>query len=103
MSRPRGAQTPLSEADPLYQSLEIRDEWLGNALSTLPADRPAAEAAISELYRHVGAEPPPGLLGGVARAMLRLSPEPSFPGGHNCRGAGYSWEVPSAVMRRNPR
>lgn len=36
----------------------IRDEWLGHLLSTEPADRPAAEAAISELYRLIGFDPP---------------------------------------------
>ncbi|WP_219471585.1 DUF6745 domain-containing protein [Nonomuraea rhizosphaerae] len=36
----------------------IREEWLGSALSTLPADRPAAEAAISGLYRLIGLAPP---------------------------------------------
>ncbi|WP_248959715.1 DUF6745 domain-containing protein [Sphaerisporangium perillae] len=40
------------------EAAEIREEWLGRALSTLPADRPAAEAAISELYRLVGLAPP---------------------------------------------
>ena len=37
---------------------EIREEWLGTALSTLPADRPAAEAAISGLYRLIGLASP---------------------------------------------
>lgn len=36
----------------------IRQEWLEQALSTLPADRPAAEAAISGLYRSIGLAPP---------------------------------------------
>jgi hypothetical protein len=36
----------------------IRDEWLGRALSAPPADRPAAEAAISGLYRLAGLDPP---------------------------------------------
>ncbi|WP_433248857.1 DUF6745 domain-containing protein [Streptosporangium sp. CA-135522] len=40
------------------EAAEIREEWLGRALSTLPADRPAAEAAISELYRLIGLDPP---------------------------------------------
>lgn len=31
-----------------------REEWLGRALSARPADRPAAEAAISALYRSMG-------------------------------------------------
>ncbi|WP_030168493.1 DUF6745 domain-containing protein [Spirillospora albida] len=37
---------------------DIREEWLGRALSTAPADRPAAEAAISHLYRLIGLDPP---------------------------------------------
>ncbi|WP_222721420.1 DUF6745 domain-containing protein [Actinomadura sp. HBU206391] len=40
------------------EAAEIREEWLGLALSTLPADRPAAEAAISELYGLIGLAPP---------------------------------------------
>ena len=40
------------------EAAEIREEWLGWALSTLPADRPAAEAAISGLYRLIGLDPP---------------------------------------------
>lgn len=40
------------------KAAEIREEWLGWALSTLPADRPAAEAAISGLYQLIGLDPP---------------------------------------------
>ncbi|GIH93948.1 DUF6745 domain-containing protein [Planobispora siamensis] len=40
------------------EAAAIREEWLGLALSTLPADRPAAQAAISELYRLIGQVPP---------------------------------------------
>ncbi|MEU8247928.1 DUF6745 domain-containing protein [Nonomuraea sp. NPDC048916] len=40
------------------EAAEIREEWLGWALSTLPADRPAAEAAISGLYHLIGLGPP---------------------------------------------
>ncbi|MEV1169816.1 DUF6745 domain-containing protein [Nonomuraea sp. NPDC049784] len=40
------------------EAAAIREQWLGQALSTLPADRPAAEAAISELYRLIGLPPP---------------------------------------------
>ncbi|WP_225991739.1 DUF6745 domain-containing protein [Actinomadura montaniterrae] len=36
----------------------LRDAWLGRALRALPADRPAAEAAISGLYRLAGLDPP---------------------------------------------
>lgn len=44
--------------DAQRKAAEIREEWLGWALSTLPADRPAAEAAISSLYRLIGLDPP---------------------------------------------
>ncbi|MFI0445488.1 DUF6745 domain-containing protein [Actinomadura sp. 6N118] len=46
-------------SDPVQrEAAEIRTEWLGHALSTQPADRPAAEAAISGLYRLIGLDPP---------------------------------------------
>ncbi len=34
--------------------MEIRDEWLGHGLSTAPADRPAAETAVTSLYARLG-------------------------------------------------
>ena len=37
---------------------EIRDEWRGHALATVPADRPAAEQAVRRLYRLDGRPPP---------------------------------------------
>ncbi|MGW4519942.1 DUF6745 domain-containing protein [Amycolatopsis sp. NPDC004378] len=40
------------------RALEIANSWLSHALSTEPADRPAAEAAISRLYELAGAAPP---------------------------------------------
>ncbi|MFI0352669.1 DUF6745 domain-containing protein [Actinomadura sp. 9N407] len=40
------------------EAADIREEWLGRALSTLPADRPAAEAAISGIYGLLGLDPP---------------------------------------------
>lgn len=40
------------------EAAALREQWLGLALSTLPADRPAAEAAISGLYRLLGLSPP---------------------------------------------
>jgi hypothetical protein len=43
---------------PQREAATIREEWLGSALSTLPADRPAAEAAISGLYGLIGLSPP---------------------------------------------
>ncbi|WP_149259408.1 DUF6745 domain-containing protein [Actinomadura sp. K4S16] len=40
------------------EAAAVRAEWLGHLLSTAPADRPAAEAAISELYLLIGLAPP---------------------------------------------
>jgi len=40
------------------EAADIRAEWLGHLLSTAPADRPAAEAAVSELYELIGFAPP---------------------------------------------
>ncbi|MFG1948822.1 DUF6745 domain-containing protein [Nonomuraea sp. NPDC048826] len=40
------------------EAATIREEWLGLASSTRPCDRPAAEAAISELYLLAGFDPP---------------------------------------------
>ena len=36
----------------------LQARWLGLGLSTAPADRPAAERAIADLYRALGLEPP---------------------------------------------
>ncbi|MDL4815349.1 DUF6745 domain-containing protein [Actinomadura opuntiae] len=40
------------------EAAAVREEWLGRALSVRPADRPAAEAAISGLYRLAGLDSP---------------------------------------------
>ncbi|WP_407562468.1 DUF6745 domain-containing protein [Streptomyces sp. 184] len=63
MTTPRGASPrfdgSLSSAhDCLSFAVALRDEWLGHGFSTLPADRPAAEAALTGLYRLVGTPPP---------------------------------------------
>ncbi|WP_017592977.1 DUF6745 domain-containing protein [Nocardiopsis potens] len=42
----------------LRSAVRIREEWLRYALCTDPADRPAAEEAVSELYALIGADPP---------------------------------------------
>ncbi|MBB4932639.1 hypothetical protein F4561_003459 [Lipingzhangella halophila] len=75
MSGPFGPGSPTSESDLLRQAITIRDEWLGRALSTLPADRPAAEAAITELYSLVGQAAPRFQWVDSPAAMLRLPPE----------------------------
>ncbi|MFS8102480.1 hypothetical protein LFM09_35680 [Lentzea alba] len=37
---------------------QLRTEWLRHALSTAPADRPAAEEAVAQLYAATGRPPP---------------------------------------------
>lgn len=55
---PRFDSSLSSSLDRLSLAVALRDEWLGHAFSALPADRPAAEAAVSGLYRLAGAPPP---------------------------------------------
>ena len=50
MSAPGGLET--------RSLLQLRDEWLSHALSTAPADRPAAEEAVAQLYAIAGRPPP---------------------------------------------
>ncbi|MFB4276095.1 MULTISPECIES: DUF6745 domain-containing protein [unclassified Nonomuraea] len=64
------------------EAAAIRAQWLGRALSTLPADRPAAEAAISALYRLIGRPPPrfhwvASPLAALATAPVGLRPSES--------------------------
>ncbi|HEX2316930.1 MAG TPA: hypothetical protein VHJ17_24500 [Thermomonospora sp.] len=58
MSDPRGPEARPDASILLRHAIDLRNAWLGHALSTLPADRPAAEAAISDLYRLIGKPPP---------------------------------------------
>ncbi|MGW5720625.1 DUF6745 domain-containing protein [Amycolatopsis sp. NPDC003865] len=58
--------------DPWSRALEIRDAWLSFALSTEPADRPAAETAISLLYELAGAAPPAFSWAGSPAAAVEL-------------------------------
>ena len=41
---------------------EYRDRWIQIGLSTEPANRPAAEAAIAETYRRGGLAPPASIV-----------------------------------------
>ncbi|GGU57976.1 DUF6745 domain-containing protein [Lentzea flava] len=40
------------------RSSRLRDDWFAHALSTAPADRPAAEEAVARLYATTGRPPP---------------------------------------------
>lgn len=52
MSAPSGLEARSTDRSPL------REDWLAHALSTAPADRPAAEEAVALLYAAVGRPPP---------------------------------------------
>jgi hypothetical protein len=45
--------------------LETRSDWLANLLSTEPADRPRAEAALRDLYVASGFPPPVHFFGSI--------------------------------------
>ncbi|WP_285496901.1 DUF6745 domain-containing protein [Actinomadura sp. NBRC 104425] len=59
----------------MRRAIEIRDEWLGHGLSVDPADRAAAEAAITELYRLIGRRAPRFVWVDSPRAALPLLPD----------------------------
>ncbi|MEU8635599.1 DUF6745 domain-containing protein [Amycolatopsis sp. NPDC048633] len=66
---------PDGNLEPWSRALEIRDSWLSQALSTEPADRPAAEAAITRLYELAGAAPPTfSWVASPAAAVALMSP-----------------------------
>ncbi|WP_329792612.1 hypothetical protein V1227_12130 [Lentzea sp. DG1S-22] len=52
MSAPSGLEARSPEGLPLHE------DWLAHALSTAPADRPAAEDAVARLYAAIGRPPP---------------------------------------------
>ncbi|MGI5207145.1 DUF6745 domain-containing protein [Spirillospora sp. CA-108201] len=68
--------------DAQREAAAVRAEWLGHLLSTAPADRPAAEAAVSELYRLIGLDPPrfhwvPSPLAALETVPPGVRPRPS--------------------------
>jgi hypothetical protein len=56
----RSARLPrdASPAEKIRLAVTLRNEWLAFGLSTDPADRPTAEAAVTRLYAMAGASPP---------------------------------------------
>lgn len=68
--------------DAQREAAAVRAEWIGHLLSTAPADRPAAEAAVSELYRLIGLDPPrfhwvPSPLAALETVPPGVRPRPS--------------------------
>ncbi|MFL6075898.1 MAG: DUF6745 domain-containing protein [Mycobacteriales bacterium] len=57
-ARTRRDHPPVPVLESWQEAVAIRAEWRDAALSTARADRPAAEAAIAELYRTLGRKPP---------------------------------------------
>ncbi|MDU0291711.1 DUF6745 domain-containing protein [Saccharothrix longispora] len=60
------------DAERWWRAVALCDEWQRHALATAPADRPAAEAAISALYRLEGRPPPEFTWVDSPREALRL-------------------------------
>ncbi|MEV7008852.1 DUF6745 domain-containing protein [Streptosporangium sp. NPDC051022] len=84
------------------EAAEIREEWLGLALSTLPADRPAAEAAISGLYHLIGLGPPRFHWVASPLAALETVPPGAHPRPAETVDRLVEWSLPprfSALMR----
>lgn len=57
-ARTRRQRTPVPVLERWQEAVQIRAGWRDAALSTAPADRAAAEAAIGELYRLIGQRSP---------------------------------------------
>ncbi len=85
----------LAQEEMAIERLEER--WLGLGLSTAPADRPAAEGAIGDLYRAAALGPPGQLLWvpspfqGAAAAMMAEFLSPWMPA--RVRGAEWGREM----------
>ena len=57
-ARPRAVSAPGGLEVRSPGLIQLRDEWFAHALSTAPADRPAAEEAVAQLYGATGRPPP---------------------------------------------
>ncbi|TYB45898.1 hypothetical protein FXF51_59750 [Nonomuraea sp. PA05] len=78
------------------EAAEIREQWLGRALSTLPADHPAAEAAISCLYHLIGLPPP--RFHWVASPLTALATVPPGLGPAQSLEQVHDWPLPSRLI-----
>ncbi|RAY10991.1 hypothetical protein DPM19_32280 [Actinomadura craniellae] len=66
---------PATDSRHLHLAIGIRDEWLNHGLSTSSADRSTAEAAITGLYRLIGAAPPRFVWVDSPGAALAVGPD----------------------------
>ncbi|WP_285185846.1 DUF6745 domain-containing protein [Rhodococcus sp. MEB041] len=80
----------------------LRDTWLALGVSTLPSDRPTAEAAVADLYRHAGFRCPEFLWvpSPPAGAELVVSEQLS---GTNSLTSGAAARIASTVSRSRER
>jgi len=85
------------------EAAAIREEWLGHALSTSPADRSAAEAGISELYRLVGRKAPAfAWVRSPAEAVPHIPPMPRLRA-DSFSGRAADWPLSSLLADRYAR
>src|SRR5262245_2061392 len=68
--------------DQWSQAAEIRDEWLAYGLTTQPAERDTAEAAITGLYAMIGKPRPRFVWVTSPQQALAHLPEPDTPQSH---------------------
>ena len=86
------------------QAQQIRDEWLRHALSTAPADRPAAEQAARRLYQ-IDGRPAPAFawadspLGALREACRRAGGHPGAEGDGRLTHVLRRSPLPSAAFR----
>ncbi len=80
----------------------LRDTWLALGVSTLPSDRPTAEAAVADLYRHAGFRCPEFVWvpSPPAGAELVVSEQLS---GTNSLTSGAAARIASTVSRSRER
>lgn len=72
----RRASVSPNPVDLWSQAVDLRDEWLGHALSNAPADRDMAQDAIAGLYALLGQPPPAFVWADSPDAAAKLIPPP---------------------------
>ncbi|RJL22711.1 DUF6745 domain-containing protein [Bailinhaonella thermotolerans] len=75
----------------------IRDEWLGWGLCALPADRVAAEAAVTRIYDLIGHRPPRFVWAESPSAAMALAPPAPLVRGVRVPARQADWPVPYRI------